>query len=60
MIELTGVGVLAVLYLMLLYVSDGYANMVDRTSLFLHRHAEKVRRRHAVRTEQMRQMWVQD
>jgi hypothetical protein len=48
---LAGVASLFVLY------CYGYVNIVDRVALFLHRHADVVRRRHMSHERELNRMW---
>ena len=55
---LIGVGCLLVLYWVICMLGHGYANTVDSIALFLHRHAERVKRMHASRESQIRGSWL--
>jgi hypothetical protein len=53
-----GASLLVAIYAALCLVGHGYANTVDGFALFLHRHAERVKRMHALREAQMRSWWM--
>jgi len=55
---LWGGGCLLAFYCVLCVIGHGYANTVDSIALVLHRHAEKVKRMHAVRQSQIRDLWL--
>ena len=54
---LVGLSILLALLVFVFIVMCGYASTIDRIALFLHRHAEQVRRTHAYHDEQMRTWW---
>jgi len=54
---LWGGGVLLAFYWVVCVIGHGYANTVDSIALFLHRHAEKVKRMHSARETQIRGGW---
>lgn len=54
---LLGMSILLALLVFVFLVLCGYASVVDRIALFLHRHAEEVRRMHATYDEQIQSWW---
>jgi hypothetical protein len=55
---LWGGGCLLAFYWIACVVGHGYANTVDSIALFLHQHAERVKRMHAVHEAQNRSRWL--
>ena len=54
---LEGMSVLLVLLVLVFLIMCGYASTLDRIALFLHRHAEQVRRMHGAYDTQIRASW---
>jgi hypothetical protein len=55
---LWGGGCLLAFYWVACMVGHGYANTVDSIALFLHDHAENVKRMHSAREAQIRSRWI--
>ena len=55
---LWGGGCLLAFYWVACMVGHGYANTVDSIALFLHDHAENVKRMHSAREAQIRSRWL--